>query len=176
MRRPTRATENLREKHDNDTYYQPAGGPTPTSTPWTAQLVPPDAELPGLHPQVDVFEETASPADEHAGTKDWPQDSGIGEQTEADFSTRGRSWTGPRQPRRDRGQPRGQRAAGRNMGFAKTGGALWAPTNPAPKQPAETEGTANKAARVARNRQDRAEWRERRRLRRRMGLEAGLSV
>ena len=58
------------------------------------------------------------------------------------------------------------------MGFAKTGGALWAPTNPAPKQPAETEGTA-KAARVARDRQDRAEWRERRRLRRRMQLEAG---
>ncbi|CAE7889715.1 unnamed protein product [Symbiodinium necroappetens] len=81
-------TENSREKHDKDTYYQPAGGPTPTSTPWTPQLVPPDADetqLRGLHPHVDVFEETASPADEHTGTKDCPQDSGIGEQTEADF-------------------------------------------------------------------------------------------
>ena len=74
-------TENSREKHDKDTYYQPAGGPTPTSTPWTPQLVPPDADetqLRGLHLHVDVFEETASPADEHTGTKDCPQDSGIG--------------------------------------------------------------------------------------------------
>ena len=157
-----------------------AGGPTPTSTPWTAQLVPPDADetqLRGLHPQVDVFEETASPADEHTGTKDCPQNSGIGEQTEADFFHR--------QEEVDWGRDSHDETEGsqEEAGESEQPAGAWGSQRPAePSGPPPTQRPSNQprrraplteAARVARNRQDRAEWRERRRLRRRMGLEVG---
>ena len=58
------------------------------------------------------------------------------------------------------------------MGVTATG-TSWPSTSKAPWQRGKTNGTTVGGSRVARNRQDRAEWRERRKLRRRMGLEPG---
>ena len=122
-----------------------AGGPTPTSTPWTAQLVPPDAGI-GEQTEADFFHQEEQ--------VDWGRDSH--DETEGSQEEAG-----------DSGQPAGA------WGSQRPAEPSGPPPTQRPNNQPRRRAPLAEAARVARNRQDRAEWRERRRLRRRMGLEAG---
>ena len=165
-------TKTIRDTHINDAYYPKAPTATHEAQQPTALLVPPGGGAPphqGLHPDQDVFEDAPSThkkpeareeaqndRGELSGTTqpreeepDWSRDSqdASGEETENNTSNQ-------RTPDRSR-SPWGARRPAEPEG----------PPPPGARHRGET--------RKERNRRDREEWRQRRRIRRRLGLEPG---
>ena len=165
-------TKPIRETDTNDAYYPKAPTTTFEAQQPTAQLVPPGGAAPrnwGLHPDQDVFEDTPA-TDKKRETHEHAQnDSG---------ELPGTTQPVDEEPDWSRDSPEASEEETENDASSQRTPDLtcssWGATRPAePEGPPPPRAQRRGETRKERNRRDREEWRQRRRIRRRLGLEPG---
>ena len=165
-------TKTIRETHINDAYYPKEPTTTFEAQQPTAQLVPPGGRAPqhrGLHPDQDVFEDTPSTDEKLEAHEQAQNDRG-----ELPGTTQPRDeepdWSRDSQDASEE-ETENDTSIQRTPDLTRSS---WGA-----RRPAEPEGPPPPGARLRgetrkeRNRRDREEWRQRRRIRRRLGLEPG---
>ena len=171
-------TKTTLETHNNYNDYLPALEPAPDAQPRPALLVPPGGRAPqhrGLHPDQDVFEDAYPTGEAH----DHPQEASGDPPGTATDETEEPDWS--RDSHDEADETNNVDTA--NHDISEPPRCTWGSRRPAEPEgtppPRPPNGYTNREAspveetRTERNRRARAEWRQWRRLRRRMGLEPG---
>ena len=162
-------TKTIRETDINDAYYPKAPTTTFQAQKPTAQLGGGAPQHWGLHPDQDVFEDTPGIDEKQEAHEQAQNDSG-----ELSGTTQPRD----EEPDWSRDSPDASEEETENDTSSQRTPDLtcssWGATRPAePEGPPPPGARLRGETRKERNRRDREEWRQRRRIRRRLGLEPG---